>query len=32
VLVSINDLHSGDELEKPQRFESLQSYFDTLKL
>ncbi len=30
VKVSIYDLRSGDELEDPQRFESLQSYLDTL--
>jgi hypothetical protein len=30
VKVSIYELKSGDELEKPQHFESLQSYLDTL--
>lgn len=30
VLVSISDLNSGDDMGKPQRFESLQSYLDTL--
>ena len=30
VKVSIYDLRSGDELEESQRFETLQSYLDTL--
>ena len=30
VLVSISDMNSGNELEAPQRFESLKSYLDTL--
>jgi hypothetical protein len=30
VVVNITDHHSGNDLEKPQRFESLKSYLDTL--
>ena len=30
VVVSINDLDSGDELERPQRFDSIKSYLETL--
>ena len=30
VIVSITDHNSGNELETPQRFESLKSYLDTL--
>ena len=30
VKVNIYDLRSGDELEDPERFETLQSYLDTL--
>jgi hypothetical protein len=30
VVVSITDRNSGDELQSPQRFESLKSYLDTL--
>jgi hypothetical protein len=32
VNVSIIDLKSGDELEKPQKFETLKSYLDTLPI
>ena len=30
VVVSINDLDSGDELERPQRFDSIRSYLATI--
>lgn len=30
VVVNVSDLNSGNDLEAPQRFESLRSYLDTL--
>lgn len=30
VVVSMSDLNSGDDIGEPRRFESLQSYLDTL--